>query len=77
MICPADAVNNLKRKVIKDFEQFICNLKIGYKPNQEFILEEISLIDIIEKDLMCKDKSSKLLQFYLNGRQYNTFPAFL
>lgn len=38
----------------------------GYKLDYEFILEEISYIEI--NDIINKDKSLFLLQFYLNNK---------
>ena len=36
--------------MIKEFDSFICEMRRGNKPNYEFILEEISFIDLIEND---------------------------
>lgn len=54
-------VDALKDKVIKEFHDFICQLQKGHTPNQEFILEEISLIDLIDYN------SLSVLQYYANN----------
>ena len=38
----------LKQKIIQEYLQIIDNLECGIQNNLEFLLEEISLIDIIE-----------------------------
>lgn len=40
-------VDALKGKVAKEFTMLLCEIRKGYKPNYEFILEEISFIDLI------------------------------
>lgn len=72
-----DVVNKLKQNIIKDFEIFICELRSGYRPKQEHILEEISLIDIYDQNLMEKNQVFKLIQYYLNDKQHSTFSSFL
>lgn len=43
-----DAVNKLKKKVSEEFYTLICKVRKGYKPNYEFILEEISFIELFQ-----------------------------
>ena len=40
-------VDALKKKVAKEFISLLCDIKKGYKLDYEFILEEISFIDLI------------------------------
>lgn len=58
----------LKKKVIKEFANLLCEIRKGYKPDYEFILEEISFIDLIENNQIDKKLSLIALQYYLNGR---------
>ena len=41
-------INELKRKVICEYIGIIDKLECGTQPDLEFLLEEISLIDILE-----------------------------
>lgn len=40
-----DAVNNLKAKFIKDFDEFRQKLQKGYSPNYKMLLQEIIVIE--------------------------------
>lgn len=62
-------VDALKQKVICEFEKFLKKLRKGYKNNYEFILEEISLIEILN-DL---DNAEFFKQFYLNNTWQTQF----
>lgn len=64
----ADAVNTLKKKIVEEFNFLICKVKKGYKPNYEFILEEISLIDNIQNQELDYNISLTALQYYLNNK---------
>ena len=39
----------------------------GYKPEYENILEEISLINLLEDNIMSVDESLFIIQYYLNN----------
>lgn len=39
-----DAITNLKKKVIKDFNKFLIRLNKGYIDNYDMILHQISFI---------------------------------
>lgn len=66
-------VDALKDKVIEDFTNLICEIRKGYKPNYQTILEEISFIDLIENNKIDTKLSLIALQYYINGRQnYNS-----
>lgn len=68
IVMDVDALNDLKKKVSEEFFQLICRVRKGYKPNYEFILEEISFIDLI-KNMEIDDKLSlTALQYYLNNK---------
>lgn len=43
-----DALNKLKKKVSKEFYKLMCQVRKGYKLDYEFILEEISFIELIQ-----------------------------
>lgn len=68
IVVDVDALNDLKRKVSKEFFQLMCRVRKGYKLDYEFILEEISFIDLI-KNREIDDKLSLIaLQYYLNNK---------
>ena len=68
IVMNVDALNDLKKKVSEEFFQLMCRVRRGYKPNYEFILEEISFIDLI-KNMEIDDKLSlTALQYYLNNK---------
>lgn len=62
-----DALNKLKEKVSKEFWELLCKIRKGYKPDYEFILEEISFIDIIQNNEIDNKLSLTALQYYLNN----------
>ena len=67
-IVDAAALNKLKEKVIYEFRTLLTKIKKGYKLDYEFILEEISFINLI-KDNEIDDKLSLIaLQYYLNNK---------
>lgn len=43
-----DAINKLKKKVSEEFYTLICKVRKGYRPDYEFILEEISFIELFQ-----------------------------
>ena len=62
------ALNKLKDKVIYEFKTLLTRIRKGYKLDYEFILEEISFINLI-KDNEIDDKLSLIaLQYYLNNK---------
>lgn len=61
-----DAVNKLKKKVSEEFHTLLCKVRKGYKPDYQFILEEISFIDIQNK--LDDNLSLTALQYYLNNK---------
>lgn len=63
-----DAVAGLKKKVYEEFNTLICKVKKGYKPDHQFILEEISFIDLIENKDIDETLSLTALQYYLNNK---------
>lgn len=63
----ADVLNNLKRKVICDFNKLLSRISKGYKEDYEFILEEISAIDSIENGWVDSKLSLIYIQYYLNN----------
>lgn len=67
-VMDADAVNNLKLKIICEYQNLLKLIQKGYKPNYQFILEEISLIDLLENIELDDQKSLFVLQFYLNNK---------
>lgn len=46
-VLDAAALNKLKEKVICEFKTLLTKISKGYKLDYEFILEEISFIDLI------------------------------
>ena len=64
----SDAIKKLKERVISYFNKLLCLTEKGYKPNYEFILEIISLIDLYEHNLVDKDELLFIIQSYLNNK---------
>lgn len=50
-------VDALKRKVAREFTGLLCEIRKGYKLDYEFILEEISFIDLIQHNEIDKKLS--------------------
>ena len=57
-------VSNLESKIIKEFNCLLSKIRKGYQPSLEFLLEEISTLEIY------KDIDNRLaltmLQYYIN-----------
>lgn len=64
----AIANNKLKKKVSEEFYKLICTAKKGYKPDYEFILEEISFIELTQNNEIDDKLSLTALQYYLNNK---------
>ena len=64
----SDAIRKLKERVISYFDKLLCLTEKGHKPNYEFILEIISLIDLYEHNLVDKDELLFIIQSYLNNK---------
>lgn len=65
MITDVDA---LKKKVTKEFIDLLCEVRKGYKLDYEFLLEEISFIDLIQNDEIDSRLPLIALQYYLNNK---------
>lgn len=63
----------LKQKVIKEFNELLCEIRKGYRPDYEFILEEISFIDLINSNELDDKLSLIILQYYLNNKWQKTY----
>ena len=63
----ANAIDNLKHRVIYQFTQLLRKMSKGYKPEYENILEEISLINLLEDNVMSVDEALFIIQYYLNN----------
>ena len=61
-------VDALKQKVIDEFKQLLKQVRKGYKPDYEFILQEISLIELWQLD-----NTDFFKQFYLNNAWQTQF----
>ena len=55
-------VDALKYKVISEFKQLLKKIRKGYRPDYEFILQEISFIELQQLD-----NTDFFKQFYLNN----------
>ena len=64
----ADVLNKLKKKVSEEFYNLLCRVKKGYKLDYEFILEEISFIELIQNEEIDDKLSLTALQYYLNNK---------
>lgn len=67
-IMDADAVNNLKLKVICEYQNLLKMIEKGYRLDYNFIFEEISLIDLLENYDLDQKTSLFVSQFYLNNK---------
>ncbi len=61
-------VDVLKKKVAKEFIDFLCEVRKGYRLDYEFILEEISFIDLIQHNEIDERLSLIALQYYTNNK---------
>lgn len=61
------AVNNLERKIIQEFKDLLCKVSKGHRPDYEFLMQEISLVDLIEDNWLSIDDSLFIIQYYLNN----------
>lgn len=61
-------VDALKEKVTREFTSLLCEIRKGYKLDYEFILEEISFIDLIQHNEIDGKLSLIALQYYLNNK---------
>lgn len=64
----AGALNELKKKVICEFTSLLKKVRKGYKENYEFILEEISFIDLIQDNKIDDKLALSALQYYINNK---------
>ena len=68
LITDADAVSNLKEKVICEYQDLLQSLEKGYKLDYQLILEQISLINLLEDGEIDDKRSIFISQSYLNNR---------
>lgn len=64
----AAVLNNLKKKVTEEFLTLFCKVRKGYKVNYEILLEEISLINLIDEDQILDEQFEVAIQYYLNNK---------
>lgn len=62
-ITPETDIDLLKNKIICEYKLIISELEQGRKPDLEFLLEEISVVDL-ENEL---DNREFIIQYYLNN----------
>ena len=62
-IIPETDIDLLKDKIICEYKLIISELESGRKPNLEFLLEEISAVDL-ENEI---DNREFVIQYYLNN----------
>lgn len=67
-LAAVDALNDLKKKVIQEFEMLLSRVKKGYKLDYEFLLEEISFIELIQNNELDNNLPLTALQYYLNNK---------
>ena len=63
-----DALSKLKKKVSEEFYKLIFQVRKGYKPDHEYILEEISFIELIQNNEIDNKLLLSALQYYLNNK---------
>lgn len=64
-------VGALKQKVINEFNFLLKRIRKGYRPDYEFILQEISFIELLENQNL--DNTDFIKQFYLNNAWQTQF----
>ena len=57
-------VNNLKNKFIEEFNCLLSKVRKGYQPNLEFLLQELSLLEIYKE--IDNRSALVMLQYYMN-----------
>lgn len=57
-------INDLESKLIKEFNCLLSKVRKGYYPSLEFILEEISVLEIYKE--IDERLASTMLQYYIN-----------
>ena len=62
-IVPETDIDLLKDKIICEYKLIISELERGHKPDLEFLLEEISLVDLNNEI----DNREFYIQYYLNN----------
>ena len=62
-ITPETDIDLLKDKIICEYKLIISELEKGHRPDLEFLLEEISAVDL-ENEL---DNREFIIQYYLNN----------
>lgn len=65
-----ELVGELKDKVICEFGKFLRTVEKGYRSDYQFILEQISLINLIEEGEMTLKDALFYLKFY-NTNKHN------
>ena len=63
-----DALSKLKKKVSEECDKLIFQVRKGYKPDHEYILEEISFIELIQNNEIDNKLLLTALQYYLNNK---------
>ena len=63
-----DALSKLKKKVSEEFYKLIFQVRKGYKPEHDYILEEISFIELIQNNEIDNKLLLTALQYYLNNK---------
>lgn len=64
-ILPETDIDLLKDKIICEYKLIIDELERGRRPDLEFLLEEISVVDL-ESEI---DNREFIIQYYLNNKQ--------
>lgn len=64
-ITPETDIDLLKDKIICEYKLIISELEKGRRPDLEFLLEEISVVDL-ESEI---DNREFIIQYYLNNKQ--------
>lgn len=57
-------VHELESKIIKEFNCLLSKIRKGYYPNLEFLLEEISILEIYKE--IDNKLTLTMLQYYIN-----------
>ena len=57
------AVDDLKRKIINEYEEYICKLSRGHRGDYSYLLNEIDFVDIHSK----LDRCPAIKEYLLNN----------
>lgn len=61
-------VDALEIKVISEFNKFMHSIGKGHRPDYQFIINEINLLNLLKDDEIEQDKFIFILQYFLTNK---------